>query len=364
MRLLMNAETLQILKMLYANENRQVFFLTTAGTCIWKNDISEPLKTEEDCIALLHTLQANTGIQTFWYHSLLYAAEILTSAELDCVILRISTEPVLTNIMTECNSRALCQNFLAEQRKAIFNISTVMEHIYNEVEAHNIGELEQESIFSDLNDVMHCCCRLMKQTVYYEELCKYADDMYNTMQPLELSSAIIHFAQNCRETLGHRMELKLQPEMNIWVLSHESPLCFCLLCLMTQLLSHNDTNPIQTLTIRTDTENNHAVISLYRDKGNNYDPETEPISKLQPTGKNVNQDYYLVSSVLSNFCKAYDAVFETIKSETIRGYQIKLPLHIHNPNTQLHAPQEFQKRSTFLNRYQIMLYDIADYQFY
>ena len=87
----MNAETLQILKMLYANENRQVFFLTTAGTCIWKNDISEPLKTEEDCIALLHTLQANTGIQTFWYHSLLYAAEILTSAELDCVILRIST---------------------------------------------------------------------------------------------------------------------------------------------------------------------------------------------------------------------------------------------------------------------------------
>lgn len=360
----MNAETLQILKKLYANDNRQVFFLTTAGTCIWKNDISEPLKTEEECIALLHALQANTNIKTFWYHSLLYAAEILTSTELDCVILRISTEPVLTNIMTERNSRVLCQNFLAEQRKAIFNISAVMEHIYSEVEAHNIGDLEQEVIFSDLNDVMQCCCRLMKQTVCYEELCKYADDMYNSMQPMELSDAIMHFAQNCRETLGHRMELKLQLEMNIWVLSHESPLCFCLLCLLTLLLSNKDTNFIQTLTVRTHTENNYAVISLYKEKENNYKQKDESNSKFQTTNKNVNQEHYLVSSVLSNFCKAYDAVFEIIKSEIIQGYQIKLPLHIHNLNTQLHASQKFQKHSTFLNRYQIMLYDIADYQFY
>lgn len=360
----MNTETLQILKTLYANEPRQIFFLTTAGTCIWKNHISEPLKTEEECKALLHMLHANAGTQTFWHHSLLYAAEILTSPELDCIILQISPEPILTNIMKESNSHALCQDFLAEQRKTIFNISVVMEHIYNEVESHNIGDLEQESIFSDLNDVMYCCCRLMKQTAYYQELCKYADDMYNAMEPLELSSVIMQFAQNCRETLGHCIELRLQPEMNLWVLSHESPLCFCLLCLMTQLLSHNHTNPTQTLTIRTYTEHNYAVIFLYQKKWNDYDPETEPISQLQPSNKNANQEHYLVSSVISNFCKAYDAVFETIKNETIRGYQIKLPLHLHNSDVQLHAPRKSRKRSTFLNNYQIMLYDIADYQFY
>lgn len=360
----MNAETLQILKMLYANEKRQVFILTPAGEWLWKNDISEPLKTEQDCQTLLHTLKANAGMQMFWHHSLLYAAEIQTSTELDCVILRVSTEPVLTNIMNESNSRAICQGYLAEQREAVFNISAVMEHLYNEVEAHNIGELEQESIFSDLNDVMRSCCRLMKQTAYYEELCKYADNMHTPMQPLELSGVIHHFVQNCRETLGHHVNLKIQTEMNLWILSHESPLCFSLLCLMTQLLSHNQTISVQTLFIKTYIENNHAVISLSIKKANNYDPQAEPISQSQPIGENVNREYYLASSVLSNFCKAYDAVFEAIESETLRGYQIKLPLHMHNSNAQLHAPQESTKRPTFLNSYQIMLYDIADYQFY
>ncbi len=360
----MNAETLQILKALYANEKRQVFFLTATGKCIWKNNISEPLKTEKDCQTLLNTLQANVGTQMFWRGSLLYAAEVRSSTELDCVILLISTEPALTNMMKESHFRATCEDFLAKQREEIFNISAVLERIYSEVEAHNINELEQESIFSDLNDVMYCCCRMMKQTAYYEELCKYADMPNTALQPLELSSMIFNFAQNCRETLGRHVQLKTQMEINIWVLSNENLLCFCLLCLMTQLLSNNHTNSVKTLFINTQTENNHAVISLYIDKTNSHESETEPISQLQPASRDTNQEYYLISNVLFDFCKAYNAAFEEIKDEKIRGYQIKLPLHLHNTNMQLHASRKSQRCSTFLNNYQIMLCDIADYQFY
>ncbi len=360
----MNTETLRILKELYSNEKRQVFFLTTAGKCIWKNNISEPLKTEEDCQTLLHTIQVNTGTQMFWYRSLLYAAEIQTSAELDCVILRISTEPILTNVMEESNFRAICQNFLAEQRETIFSISAAMEHIYNEIESHNIGDLEQESIFSDLNDVMYCCCRMMKRTSYYAELSKYADAPHTALQPIELSNMILKFVQNCRETLGHHVNMKTQLEINIWILSNETLLCFCLLCLMTQLLSNSRNKPVQTISIKTHIDSNYAVVSLYMDKGDNYEPETEPISHLQPTGGNGNREYYLASSVIRNFCKAYNAVFEIITNEKIRGYQIKLPLYTHNNNTHLHASQESRKYPALLNSYQIMLCDIADYQFY
>ena len=114
----MTTETLHFLKALYANETRQVWVFDETNTCIWKNDISKPLQSEADCQALLKTVAANTSSQLFWHESLLYAAEVQQSTELHCTILKITAEPVLTNVMKEKNFRAICQEFLAKDRKS------------------------------------------------------------------------------------------------------------------------------------------------------------------------------------------------------------------------------------------------------
>ena len=108
----MTTETLHFLKALYANETRQVWVFDETNTCIWKNDISKPLQSEADCQALLKTIAANRDSQLFWHESLLYAAEVQQSTELHCTILKITAEPVFTNIMKEKNFRAICQDFL------------------------------------------------------------------------------------------------------------------------------------------------------------------------------------------------------------------------------------------------------------
>ena len=183
----MTTETLHFLKALYANETRQVWVFDETNTCIWKNDISKPLQSETDCQALLKTVAANTSSQLFWHESLLYAAEVQQSTELHCTILKITAEPVLTNVMKEKNFRAICQEFLANQREAVFQISTIAEQIYDEVESNNIGDLEQEEIFSNLNDVMRACCHLLRRTNYYTELGKYAEPESMALQPISIS---------------------------------------------------------------------------------------------------------------------------------------------------------------------------------
>ncbi len=187
----MTTETLHFLKALYANETRQVWVFDETNTCIWKNDISKPLQSEADCQALLKTVAANTSSQLFWHESLLYAVEVQQSTELHCTILKITAEPVLTNVMKEKNFRAICQEFLANQREAVFQISTIAEQIYDEVESNNIGDLEQEEIFSNLNDVMRACCHLLRRTNYYAELEKYAESESMALQPIETISTVV-----------------------------------------------------------------------------------------------------------------------------------------------------------------------------
>ena len=360
----MTTETLQFLKALYANETRQVWVFDETNTCIWKNDISKPLQSEADCQALLKTVAANTGSQLFWHESLLYAAEIQQSTELHCTILKITTEPILTNVMKEKNFRTICQDFLANQREAVSQISVIAQQIYNEVESNNIGDLEQEAIFSDLNDVMRACCRLLRRTNYYAELEKYAESESMILQPVELSRLLFDFSQNCKETLGRKISLKIQAETKIWVLCNEARLCFSLLCLMTQLLSHDPSQLKQTVFLHVLSEGKAAIISIQTEKGEHDFPETEPVMFPQSNEEAVNRDYYLANAVLQNFCKTYNTKLESANTDTKQGYLLKMPLYNAHSNLQLHANIPRRRRSTFLNNYQVMLYDIADYRFY
>lgn len=360
----MTTETLQFLKALYANETRQVWVFDETNTCIWKNDISKPLQSEDDCQALLKTVVANTGSQLFWHESLLYAAEVQQSSELHCTILKITTEPIFTNIMKEKNFRAICQDFLANQREAIFQISTVAEQIYDEVESNNIGDLEQEAIFSNLNDVMRACCRLLRRTNYYTELEKYAEPESMTLQPVELSRLLFDFAQNCKETLGRRISLKMQAETKIWVLCNEARLCFSLLCLMTQLLAQGQSELTRTVFLHVLSEGNTATVSIQMEKPECDFPEIEPTILFQSNEEVVKQDYDLTNAVLENFCKTYNAKLERTSTDTKQGYLLKIPLYNAYNNLQLHANIPRRRRSTFLNNYQVMLYDISDYRFY
>lgn len=116
----MTTETLHFLKALYANETRQVWVFDETNTCIWKNDISKPLQSEADCQALLKTVAANTSSQLFWHESLLYAAEVQQSTELHCTILKITTEPVLTNVMKEKISGQFVKNFSPINERQFF----------------------------------------------------------------------------------------------------------------------------------------------------------------------------------------------------------------------------------------------------
>lgn len=362
----MTTETLHFLKALYANETRQVWVFDETNTCIWKNDISKPLQSETDCQALLKTVAANRGSQLFWHESLLYAAEVQQSTELHCTILKITTEPVLTNVMKEKNFRAICQEFLANQREAVFQISTIAEQIYDEVESNNIGDLEQEAIFSNLNDVMRACCHLLRRTNYYAELEKYAESESMALQPIELSRLLFDFSQNCKETLGRRISLKIQAETKIWVLCNEARLCFSLLCLMTQLLAQGRSELTRTVFLHIFSEGNTATISIQMEKSKHDFPETEPAMLFSSNEEVAKQDYYLIRAVLENFCKTYNANLESTQADTKQGYLLKIPLYNANAysNLQLHANIPRRRRSTFLNNYQVMLYDISDYRFY
>lgn len=360
----MTTETLQFLKALYANETRQVWVFDETNTCIWKNDISKPLQSEDDCQALLKTVASNTGSQLFWHESLLYAAEVQQSTELHCTILKITTEPILTNIMKEKNFRGICQEFLANQREAVSQISVIAQQIYNEVESNNIGDLEQEAIFSDLNDVMHACCSMLQRTSYYTELGKYAESESMTLQPVELSRLLFDFSQNCKETLGRRISLKIQAETKIWVLCNEARLCFSLLCLMIQLLSHDPSQSKQAVFLHVFSERKTAILSIQTKKNESDFQKTESAILPQPNGEAAKRDYYLTNAVLQNFCKMYHANLESINTDTKQGYLLKIPLYNAYNNLQLHANIPRRRRSTFLNNYQIMLYDIADYRFY
>lgn len=357
----MTIRTLVFLKNFYANETRQVWIFDESDTCVWKNQVDQPLQSEADCQQLLKTLTANTGSQLFWYHSLLYTAELQQNTDLECWIVIVTPEPVLTNIMNDQNFRTICQDFLADQREAVFQISTVAEQIYDEVESNNIGDLEQEAIFSNLNDVMRACCRLLRRTNYYTELEKYSESESTILQPVELSRLLFDFAQNCKETLGRRVSLKIQAETKIWVLSNEARLCFSLLCLLTQLLSHEPTESTQTVFLQVVPEKNMAALSIQVEKTGHASAETEP-----PVFPNeaVKRDYDLTNAVLRNFCKTYNAQLEPIVTDQKQGLQLKIPLYPAHSNLHLHAEIPRRRRAAFLNNYQVMLYDIADYRFY
>lgn len=360
----MTTETLHFLKALYANETRQVWVFDETNTCIWKNDISKPLQSEADCQALLKTVAANTSSQLFWHESLLYAVEVQQSTELHCTILKITAEPVLTNVMKEKNFRAICQEFLANQREAVFQISTIAEQIYDEVESNNIGDLEQEEIFSNLNDVMRACCHLLRRTNYYAELEKYAESESMALQPIELSRLLFDFSQNCKETLGRRISMKMQAETKIWVLCNEARLCFSLLCLMTQLLAQGQSELTRTVFLHVFSKENTATISIQTEKVENDFPEIEPTVLFQSNEEVAKQDYDLTNAVLENFCKTYNAKLERTSTDTKQGYLLKIPVYNARSNLQLHANIPRRRRSTFLNNYQVMLYDISDYRFY
>ena len=360
----MTTETLHFLKALYANETCQVWVFDETNTCIWKNDISKPLQSEADCQALLKTVAANTSSQLFWHESLLYAAEVQQSTELHCTILKITAEPVLTNVMKEKNFRAICQEFLANQREAVFQISTIAEQIYDEVESNNIGDLEQEEIFSNLNDVMRACCHLLRRTNYYAELEKYAESESMALQPIELSRLLFDFSQNCKETLGRRISMKMQAETKIWVLCNEARLCFSLLCLMTQLLAQGQSELTRTVFLHVFSKENTATISIQTEKVENDFPEIEPTVLFQSNEEVAKQDYDLTNAVLENFCKTYNAKLERTSTDTKQGYLLKIPVYNARSNLQLHANIPHRRRSIFLNNYQVMLYDISDYRFY
>ncbi len=95
-------------------------------------------------------------------------------------------------------------------------------------------------------------------------------------------------------------------------------------------------------------------------------PETEPAMLFSSNEEVAKQDYYLIRAVLENFCKTYNANLESTQADTKQGYLLKIPLYNANAysNLQLHANIPRRRHSTFLNNYQIMLYDISDYRFY
>ena len=78
----------------------------------------------------------------------------------------------------------------------------------------------------------------------------------------------------------------------------------------------------------------------------------------------LQQDYDLTNAVLENFCKTYNAKLERTSTDTKQGYLLKIPVYNARSNLQLHANIPRRRRSTFLNNYQVMLYDISDYRFY
>ena len=86
-------------------------------------------------------------------------------------------------------------------------------------------------------------------------------------------------------------------------------------------------------------------------------PEIEPTVLFQSNEEVAKQDYNLTNAVLENFCKTYNAKLE-------QGYLLKIPVYNARSNLQLHANIPRRRHSTFLNNYQVMLYDISDYRFY
>ena len=93
-------------------------------------------------------------------------------------------------------------------------------------------------------------------------------------------------------------------------------------------------------------------------------PETEPAMLFSSNEEVAKQDYYLIRAVLENFCKTYNANLESTNTDTKQGYLLKIPVYNARSNLQLHANIPRRRRSTFLNNYQVMLYDISDYRFY
>ena len=93
-------------------------------------------------------------------------------------------------------------------------------------------------------------------------------------------------------------------------------------------------------------------------------PEIEPTVLFQSNEEVAKQDYDLTNAVLENFCKTYNAKLESTNTDTKQGYLLKIPVYNARSNLQLHANIPRRRRSTFLNNYQVMLYDISDYRFY
>lgn len=93
-------------------------------------------------------------------------------------------------------------------------------------------------------------------------------------------------------------------------------------------------------------------------------PEIEPTVLFQSNEEVAKQDYDLTNAVLENFCKTYNAKLERTSTDTKQGYLLKIPVYNARSNLQLHANIPRRRRSTFLNNYQVMLYDISDYRFY
>jgi hypothetical protein len=366
----MNPETLQILKQLYNDDSHQVFLFTADLQAVWQNDISGILQTEADCRNMLQTIHANqSGHYTFRYQHFSYAVEVKFVSALSCVVVLVSTTPTVVKILSDPDFSTAFQFSLAEQRQSIFGITTAIDHIYTEVEAtEEMAEQAQDTIFLHLNHVMLCCCHIMKKSICHEELQKYNDPLHTELQPLDLAGTLGRFVKGCRSTLGHTIQIQAEIDTKAWILSHESRFIFCLLCMLTRILTkeaqsaeeESSTKEVQSIKIvqlKSACVDNYVEITMQTDW--NF-PDEEAHQRAVQTEQSKQ-----MASVIRMFCETYQSTWEESRTDTQMISKLSIPIHVPNPTIfYLHAPHESRQHSTLITPYQVMLHDIGRYRFF
>lgn len=333
-----------IINGIYGNKENAIIVYSLYGEVIWKNKAAVSLLDNDAEGIIFAGIIENTGSSGKIRYADGGTFHKAVVCDMDLYIAELYSESRLTALFEDhrVNDYAVYSEMLV--RQAVTGISASCEIINDLIE-----NAEKDDAELCLNNIISCCCRIMKKATLSSQLASIAHDRNIKPTLINIDNFLSEFTSGCKQAFGDKSRVSYNSETGCLIYADKTLLTYFMLELLCCLISSWNTSCCNIIIAATEIDG-YAEIKISR----NITAETSQIGQSGIPSR-------AFKSVEDELCRIFAETLKAEYSFSDDTLNISIKCAENNDKAVLETEKIYLSDSLF-SPYNIMLNDFTDFR--